>query len=179
MKELKQYNIQFVGLSEGQHSFQYEIDNKFFKVFDFEDYNSSNILADVELVKKSTLLEFHFSIHGTVNVNCDTSLEPFDQVIEGNYKLIVKFGPEFNDEDDEILILPYEEFQINIAQYLYELIVLSTPVKKTHPKVLDGTLETEALKKLKELEIKQDTTENESVDPRWDKLKNLITEKKT
>jgi hypothetical protein len=43
---------------------------------------------------------------------------------------------------------------------------------------LDGTLESETLDKLEELEIKVEKTVEET-DPRWDKLKNLITEKKT
>lgn len=179
MKGLKEYNIQFVGLAEGQHSFQYSIDNKFFEVFDFNDFNSSNIQVDVLLIKKTTLLELKFDISGSVNVDCDTSLEPFDLKINGTHKLIVKFGPEFNDENDEILVLPHEEYQLNVAQYIYEFIVLSVPIKKVHPKVADGTLETEALKRLKELEIKKNTAEDNTADPRWDKLKNLITEKKT
>ncbi len=61
------------------------------------------------------------------------------------------------------------------------LIILSVPTKKVHPKVLDGTMNSEALTKLKELEIKENkSSENEeSTDPRWDKLKSLITEKNT
>ena len=179
MKDLKQFNIPFVGLKLGDHSFEYQIDNTFFEAFDFSEFNSSAIKAAVTLVKKSTMLELDFTITGYVNVNCDTSLEPYDQEINGNFSLIVKFGPEFNDDNDEILVLPHEEYQINIGQYLYELIVLSIPNRKVHPKVLDGTMDSEALRKLKELEIKQDTTAEKTVDPRWDKLKDLITEKKT
>ena len=54
---------------------------------------------------------------------------------------------------------------------------MAVPNKKVHPGVLDGTMESETLKKLKELEIKEENTAEE-VDPRWDKLKNLLTEKK-
>ena len=100
------------------------------------------------------MIELNFNIKGTVNIPCDLTGELFDQEIEGNLPLIVKFGPEFNDENEEILILPYEEYQINIAQYIYELIVLSVPSKRIHPGVTDGTLNSEALKKLKELEPK-------------------------
>ena len=59
-----------------------------------------------------------------------------------------------------------------------KMIVLSIPAKRIHPKVLDGTLETIAMKKLKELSIKQEDTAEHS-DPRWDKLKNILTAKKT
>ena len=93
-------------------------------------------------------------------------------------QLIVKFGEEYNDDNEEILILPYSEFQLNVAQYIYEMIVLSAPIKRVHPKILDGSMESEALKKLEKLRVKE-IKSTENVDPRWDKLKSLITEKKT
>ena len=39
-------------------------------------------------------------------------------------------------------------------------------------------MESETLTKLKELEVKEEKRE-ENIDPRWDKLKSLIKEKKT
>ena len=74
--------------------------------------------------------------------------------------------------------MPHEAYEFNVAQFIYEMIVLAVPNKRTHPKVLDGTMESEAINRLKELTIKE---ENPVVntDPRWDKLKNLITEKNT
>ena len=177
MKDLKQFNIPFVGLKEGKHLFEYQIDNKFFDEFQFEDYFESDIQVDIEFVKKSTLLELNFTANGTVNVPCDITNEHFDQKIEATLPLIVKFGPEFNDDNEEILILPHEAYEINVAQYIYEMIVLSVPSKRIHPKVLDGTMKSEALEKLQTLEI--DEEKKEETDPRWDKLKDLLTEKKT
>ncbi len=58
------------------------------------------------------------------------------------------------------------------------MVVLNVPSKRVHPKVLDGTMESEALKKLNKLRVTEEKT-TENVDPRWDKLKSLITEKKT
>lgn len=180
MKDLKQFNIPFTGLKEGSHLFNYQIDNKFFDAFQFDDFNDSDVKVDIDFVKKSTLLELIFTANGTVNVPCDSTNVPFDQKIEANLSLLVKFGPEFNDDNEEILILPHEAYQINVAQYIYEMIVLAVPTKRIHPKVLDGTMESEALQRLEDLKVTEDkTVEEESTDPRWDKLKDLITEKKT
>lgn len=178
MKDLKQFNIQFVGLKEGKHQFDYSIDNKFFEAFNYDEYNSSSIKVSLTFVKKSTLFELVFATEGTVEVPCDVTNELYDQEIESELPLIVKFGPEFNDDNEEILILPHEDYEFNVAQFIYEMIVLAVPNKRVHPKVLDGTMESEALNKLKELEIKK-VKAVETTDPRWDKLKNLITEKKT
>ena len=79
-----------------------------------------------------------------------------------------------------MLILPFGEFEIDIAQYIYEMIILSIPLKRIHPGIKDGSLDTEALTKLKELTIKEQKKENkeeENIDPRWDKLKQLLTDK--
>jgi uncharacterized metal-binding protein YceD (DUF177 family) len=178
MTDLKQFNIPFVGLKEESHLFDYQIDNKFFEAFNFEEYFDADINVTLTLDKKSTMLNLSFSAKGTVNVTCDVSGERFNQEINATLPLIVKFGEEYNDENEEILILPHSEFQINVAQYIYEMIVLSVPSKRIHPQVLDGTMESEALKKLEKLRVKEEKTTDE-VDPRWDKLKSLITEKKT
>lgn len=177
MKDLKKFTIPFVGLKQGNHLFEYQIDNTFFEAFAFDEFHSSAIQVHVDFLKKATFFELSFLIKGTVNVDCDLSLEPFDQEIQSEFKLIVRFGPEFNDENEEILILPHEAYELNVSQYIYETIVLAIPQRKIHPKVQDGSMESEALKKLNELELKEDTTE--TVDPRWDKLKDLLTEKNT
>ncbi|APZ45603.1 DNA-binding protein [Polaribacter reichenbachii] len=178
MKDLKQFNIQFVGLKEGKHQFNYSIDNKFFEAFNYDDFVSSSIKVSLNFVKKSTLFELNFITEGTVEVPCDVTNELYDQEIDSELPLVVKFGPEYYDDNEEILILPHEAYEFNVAQFIYEMIVLAVPNKRVHPKVIDGTMESEALNKLKELEIKEEKTV-ETTDPRWDKLKNLITEKKT
>ncbi len=178
MKPMKEYAISFVGLKIGNHDFEYKIDQKFFDYFEFEDFNDVNIKVDVLLNKKSTLLELHFEISGHVNINCDVTNEPYDQNIENSFDLVVKFGQEYNDENVDILILPHGEHEINIQQYIYELIVLAVPFKRVHPGVEDGTLSSEILEKLEELSPKEEKEKtDEDIDPRWDTLKKLLTDK--
>jgi uncharacterized metal-binding protein YceD (DUF177 family) len=179
MKALKEYTIKFVGLKLGLHNFEYQIDNKFFEHFEYNEFNDANVTVTVTLNKKTTLLEFHFEASGTVNVNCDLTNEPYDQSISNAFDLVVKFGDEYNDENEEILIVPHGEYEINTAQYLYELMVLAVPSKRIHPGVEDGTLNSEILEKLEELSPKGDIEkdDNEDIDPRWNTLKKLLTDK--
>lgn len=181
MKDLKQFNIPFVGLKQGNHVFEYEIDHTFFEAFDYDEFHNSQVKIHLDFLKKSTLFELRFTASGSVNVDCDVSLEAFDLEVNGTFDLIVKFGPEYNDDSDEILILPHEEYQLDVSQFIYELIILSIPSRRIHPKVLDGTMKSEAIQKLKELEINNENPADskEEIDPRWDKLKGLITEKNT
>ena len=64
-------------------------------------------------------------------------------------------------------------------QYIYELIVLAVPVKRVHPGIEDGTLKSDILSKLEELspEHGNDEKGSEDIDPRWDNLKKLLTDK--
>lgn len=180
MKKTKEYLIPFVGLKLGKHHFEYQIDNAFFDIFDYDEFQNSNIKVNVVLEKKSNMLEISFKHEGIVNVPCDVTGEDFDLPINSKMKLIVRFGEEFNNDNEELLILPFGEFEVDIAQYIYEMIVLSVPLRRVHPGVKDGTLESEALKKLNELAVKETKKENkqeENIDPRWDKLKQLLTDK--
>ncbi len=183
MDKKKEYLIPFIGLKLGKHQFEYQINNSFFEIFDYHEFNNSNIKVNVVLEKKSNLLELAFKHKGAVNVPCDMTNEEFDLPIKGNMKLIVRFGETFNNDNEELLILPHGEFQLDISQYIYEIIVLSVPLKRIHPGIKDGSLNTEALIKLKELTIKEQKKENKeeqknkNIDPRWDKLKQLLTDK--
>ena len=173
MKELREFTIQFEGLKIGKHQFEYSIDNKFFETFNYDEFKSSEIAVKLEFEKKSTLFELLFNIKGSVEVPCDLSNEYYNQEIKASIPLVVKFGEEYNDESEELLILPHEAYQFSIAQYIYEAVILAVPNKRIHPKVLDGTLESETLKKLQEHTIHRETEEKRT-DPRWDKLKDLL-----
>lgn len=181
MRKLAAFSIPFVGLKQGKHEFDYQIDKEFFEHFEYEEFHSSKVNIDLVFDKKPTMMELIFTASGSVNVDCDLTNEPYDQAVDGELILVVKFGDEFNDDNEELLILPHGEFQINVAQYIYELIVLSVPLKRVHPGVLDGSLESDVLEKLEELSPRavediEDHENGEEIDPRWNKLKNLLND---
>lgn len=181
MNDLKDYDISFIGLKDGSHQFEYVIDKAFFEFFEYEDFYSSKVNVQLDFLKKPTMFELDFHVSGEVEVACDVTNELYFQPIENELNLIVKFGDEFNDENEELLVIPHGEFKLNVAQYIYEAIVLAVPIKKVHPGVEDGTLESEVLERLKEYELSEGVEEIKSVeetetDPRWDKLKNILKE---
>ncbi|MRI01231.1 DUF177 domain-containing protein [Kriegella sp. EG-1] len=177
MMKQKEFNVPFSGLKQGKHDFEFEIDNKFFESFGYDEFNAADVKLHLQLNKTSTMLELEFDGQGSVNVNCDITSEPYDQEIDAQLNLVVKFGETFNDDDDEILIIPHGSHQVNIAQYVYEMLVLAVPQKRVHPGIADGTLKSEVLDKLEELQPKESRENKEENDPRWDKLKNLLTDK--
>lgn len=175
--KLKEFNIPFSGLKLGKHEFVYEIENAFFESFDYQEFNGALIQVKAILEKMNTMMELKIKAKGTVNVDCDLTGESYDQPISSDLQLVVKFGEEYNDEDDEILIIPHGEHQFNIAQYIYEMLVLAVPQKRVHPGIADGTLKSDILDKLEELQPKEKKEQTDKTDPRWDDLKKLLTDK--
>jgi len=174
MRPKNDFNIEFSGLKLGHHNFDFDISETFFNDYNYCDFSHVDINIDVALIKKTTIMEFNIVVRGNVRIKCDLTNEPYDQSIGNNIDLVVKFGNEFNNEDDEILIIPHGEHKINLAQYIYELIILSVPAKRIHPGVIDGSLKSEILNILEDLKPKEN---KKTVDPRWEKLKEIITNK--
>ena len=180
MKVNKEFLIPFAGLKQGKHQFEFNVGKSFFDDFNYDEFNDVNVKVDMVLDKQSTMLELHFKHEGTVNVPCDVSNEYFDLPVEGSLDIVVKFGEEFNDENDEILILPHGEHQVDVSQYVYEMIILSVPSKRVHPGIEDGTMGTDVLDRLDELapkEKEENNKQEDKTDPRWDELKKLLTDK--
>jgi uncharacterized metal-binding protein YceD (DUF177 family) len=177
--ELKTFDILFVGLKLGKHQFDYEIDITLFEKFGFEEFNDVSLNITAQLDKRSTLMDLHLEAYGTVNVDCDVTNTPFNLPVNTQMDLVVKFGDEFNDENEDLLTLPHGEYRLNIAQYVYEMIVLSLPAKRIHPGIEDGTLKSDVLDKLHELSVDEPNRqkkEDKETDPRWDVLKKLKTD---
>ena len=172
MKSLSPYLIKFSGLKEGTHFFKYELNNKFFKNFDYYDFLDAKFFVKLELEKQSTLLNLKFLFNGNVKVQCDVSMESFNLDLETEHGVVVKFKENIISTDDKVIFLPIGSHTVDVSHLIYESIILAIPQKKVHPGIKNGTLKSEIVEKLKELKPKKNF--KEKTDPRWDKLKDLL-----
>ncbi|MCQ4036077.1 YceD family protein [Kaistella montana] len=169
MDKFRNYDIVFSGQKNGQHEFQFEIDKAFFQLFDTEqEFTEPKIVADVLMIKHSTFLEFEIKISGTVNLVCDITTENFDHDIENEIKILVKFGTEYDDSEEDVITIPMTDHAFNVAQLIYEIVMLSIPMKKISPNVSE-----EDLLILEKFSPKEEVEEEPSIDPRWEALKKL------
>ena len=97
MNSLSKYKITFSGLKEGVHNFKFEIDNQFFLLFDYNEFNSCKIQVDVEFTKKTNLLELLIKSSGIINLDCHVSDESFNFEHSSDCKMVVKFGQKLNN----------------------------------------------------------------------------------
>ena len=139
MNPLKQYNIGFVGLPNGKHTFSFELADDFFACFEGSEIVHGQVQVEMSLEKSNTMLVFDFYFKGHVDVSCDRCLEQYMQALEGNKRLYVKFGESHVEQTDEITIIPATESHFDISQYLYEFMHLLLPVRKVHADDPAGT----------------------------------------
>lgn len=168
------FTIPVSGLKEGQHTFHFEINDKFFDLFDESEIKEGNLDAILTVDKRSSHLDIVVEITGKVKICCDRCLEMFDYPVECKNRLIVKFGNETGEEDPEIVTVPRDEHEIDMSQYLYEYIHLALPIQRIHPDDSDGksTCDPAMIEKLKEHLIEGEVKN----DPRWEELKKLIND---
>jgi uncharacterized protein len=179
VKYLSKYEIAFKGLKEGNHQFDFELDDKFFDKFESSEVKKGSLKAKVLLTKQSTLMILEFTVKGTVELMCDRCLDQYNQKVNNTSKLFVKFGIEEEELSDDVIVVSFEDHQINVAQFLYELVVLGLPIKHVHPnKKGESTCNPEMIKKLDEYLVNDDSNDiEEPVDERWSELKKLLDNK--
>jgi uncharacterized protein len=176
MNYLARYEIAFKGLKEGHHVFNFDIDDKFFEMYENSEVSHGKLTAEVKVIKQTTLMTLEFAVKGKVELQCDNCLENYLQPIKTKHKVYVKFGSQ-NDEYDDIIVLSQDEYQINIAYNLYELIILGLPLRHIHPK---KECDPEMIKKLNEYlvdEVVEPIEDNNPIDERWSELKKLLDNK--
>jgi uncharacterized metal-binding protein YceD (DUF177 family) len=168
------YDIEFKGLREGLHDFEFEVDNKFFAHFEDSLVENGKVTVKVIFEKRSSFMKLHFDITGWLELTCDRCLDLYQQPIKNETEIFVKFGEKEFDDGENVLWVNPEEHHINLAQIIYEYVSLSIPLRHVHPKNSDGKRDCnrEMIKKLKNYmhpESKTDFT----TDPRWDALRRL------
>ncbi|HMP99374.1 MAG TPA: DUF177 domain-containing protein [Cyclobacteriaceae bacterium] len=144
------------------------MEQDFFKVYGTELLQKGSLNAKIKLDKRETLIEAHFEIEGIVELNCDRSLETFEQAVKVNKRMVFKYGHQEMELSDDIVLITHETSQLDLGQFIYEFIALEVPMKKLHPRFRNEA-DDEAF-----FYTSGNTEANESdIDPRWEKLKKL------
>lgn len=182
VKSNKEYIIPFVGLSLGIHKFEFDITDAFFDGIEYSIIHKGNVKVELLLDKKETMLVGNFKIKGTVETDCNRCNDPVETKVKGDYRIVYKFGTEPSDDESLVIIYP-EEYQIDVSDNIFELITVSLPLRTVHKKgecneelinILNEYILTSE-KVVKEETEKNDSEDddNEDIDPRWAALNKL------
>ena len=97
------------------------------------DVNFSDVKVHLDLVKKNEVYDCTFTCKGMLKIPCDRCLDPIDHEVDTTYHIIVKYGDDYNDESDDLLVIPHSDNYLNVAYMLYDTIVLTIPLRHVHP----------------------------------------------
>ena len=188
MGKFEKYKIDLKGLEDSNMTFEYELDNRFFMDIDAPEVSKgkAHVVLDVKKQAAGNAFELKFVIEGTVVILCDRCLDEMDQPVTASDKLLVKFGADYA-EDGDWVIIPEEEGVINVAWFIYEFIALAIPMKHVHaPGKCNKAMAGKLSKHLRvsaddddiagvEMEEDEDLESTSQIsDPRWNELKKIL-----
>jgi len=180
----RDYIIPFVGLKIGAHKFDFNITDTFFDNYEYSIIRKGNVKIELILDKKETMLIGHYTIGGVIQSECDRCTDPIEVAVGGTYKLVYKFDTEPCDDESLIIVYP-EEFELDISDNILELIMVSLPLRSIHN---EGECNEEMMEQLSEYvlveekfeaedndELSDDSEDDDQgeIDPRWSVLKGL------
>jgi len=145
----REFIIPFVGLKVGIHEFEFDINDSFFENIEYSIVHGGNVKVRLLLEKKETMLIGNYFIEGTVKKPCDRCNDEVNVEVEGEFRLIYKFDTEPSEDETLVTVYP-EEFEINIESAIYEFITVSMPGRSIHPK---GECDEEMVKVLREYTV--------------------------
>ena len=137
----QEYIIDYKTLESGIYEFDYHIDKEFFSMFDEPMVQDGNADVHAAMRVSSAGLDIQLTITGTLCVECDRCLEPFDMPIDASYDLVVKYGDHTTplDEADDVITIGADDDFLDLRQHIYEYVILSLPARRVHPDTPDGT----------------------------------------
>lgn len=178
MKGLKAFAVDILGLKLGEHSFEYTIEDEFFTNFEYSPVSVGSLVADVKVEKTERMITFYFKIEGKIELVCDRSMDEFLFPVAVQKEVVFKYGEEEKELGEDVYQISWDAQQVNLGQYLYEFIALAIPMKILHPRFLEEETFEDELIYTAEADHKEEE-EQETLDPRWEALKQLKKDKET
>lgn len=191
MGKFDKYRIDLKGMKENSLTYDFLLDNIFFADIDGPEVQKGKVKVALTVKKISHVFELNFITEGTVLVACDRCLDDMEVPVVSSDKLMVKFGAEYGEEGDSLIVVPEADGDINVAWLIYEFVSLAVPMKHIHAlgkcnKAMAGKLnkhlrtssdeeKDNGFDSSDDIIISEDDDSSESqIDPRWNDLKKIL-----
>lgn len=176
--KLHAYDINIVGLESKRYEYDFTSDDAFFAALDQLLIRKGHVQTHVVLDKSETMIRLDFHIVGTVEQICDRSLDEYDERVDTQQMMLLKFGDHNEELSDEIELIERNTATVNVARYIFEFISLSLPMKRLHPRFReeDELDDGSGVKLIYSSGPVTDDGENDdqsTMDPRWAALRKL------
>ena len=168
MSDSSTYRIPYIGLKNGIHTYEFEADESFFSKFEQSLLVKAKMNFEIQLEKLNTQMNLEIDLVGLVETMCDRCGGDLTSQIDGDFKVVIKFGDESSDLTDDLIVLGPSEHFVELDHLFFEFAHLCLPARNVHEEEADCNQK--ALEALREFGLKEKDIE---IDPRWAALKNL------
>ena len=182
MSRRREFEIAFVSLKPGVHEYSYSVNDTFFEAFQQQDFRHCKANIKLTLDKKSSFMLLKFEIGGKANVTCDRCGNALPMDIWDEFNMLVKLveNPEEmngQEEDPDVFYISKTESHIEVANWIYEFVLLSFPIQKTCSEEEKGgpLCNKEVLEKLRLMEVKEQEENSNQI---WKGLEQFKVKKK-
>lgn len=133
MGKFSEFKLMLKSLPIGKHTFEYHLDKTFFQNMENSDVRDADakVVLDVDHRAEGYYLQFHLT--GTLTLLCDRCLDELPIDVDSEYSLTVRYGSDYNDDSDTLLIIPESDNYLNVAYMIYDTAVLAIPARHVHP----------------------------------------------
>ena len=166
MDTIQEHTIEFTGLKDGTHQFDFDLGQPFFDAAAEDEFLGGQVKAHVQLEKSPAMLVTRIHLDGPVSVRCDHCNAPMDLHLQGEQRQIFRLADTEVYDDDELVSLPPNAHGVDLTHYFYECLRLALPVRHVHP---PGQCDPEVEAVLGRLSVDNPS----GPDPRWAALENL------
>lgn len=191
MGKFTEYKLPLKSMPDGIQTFEYHPTKQFFVNMENQEVRDADILVKLTVDHRNGVYDMTFNISGELTVACDRCLDDLILPVETDYHIIVKYGPDYDDANDDFLQIPESDNYLNVAYIIHDTVTLSIPIKHVHPHGKcnramsallkrhrttsadpeEADLEDTLMDEFDEIDSSQDAT-----DSRWDKLKDFNPE---
>lgn len=133
MGKFTEFKLMLKSLPTGKHSFEYHLDKQFFSNMENLDIRDADVKVNLMVEYRGDAYVLNFLLTGTLTVLCDRCLDEMPVEINADYNLTVKYGDEYNDDSDTLLVIPESDNYLNVAFMIYDTAVLAIPPRHVHP----------------------------------------------
>ncbi|MFZ0389424.1 MAG: DUF177 domain-containing protein [Calditrichia bacterium] len=161
--------IPILHLNDGHHHYESTIAGGELHFYHDEVFpNDVDVVVDLEKFAKN--LSCRVAFKTKAHYICDRCLTEFEKEIKDRFTVLFHLGQDdFETDEDDVVLLPPEQKEIDLSPFLLENLILSVPMKTVCREDCKGLCSGCGV----DLNKESCTCDVEEFDPRWDKLREI------
>lgn len=132
MGKFSPYSVALASLPEGKHERDFVCDKAFFEAMDCPDVLDADVRAHLVINHKNEAYDCEIAMTGEISIPCDRCLDPLRHEIDDDFRIMIKYGDDYDDSREDLLIIPYEERNFDFSRLLCDTVLLSIPLRRVH-----------------------------------------------